>query len=164
MKHFRKNNRLENYSYSFSGYYFLTICTHNKINLFGDVINGQMILNEYGLIALKFLKEINSVFNYVELDEYVIMPNHEHIILINNKDIDEELRCNMIISKAIQQYKRACTVEIRKSLGADFVVWQHSFYDRIIRNERELENIRNYIALNPLKWDLEKNHPENLLM
>jgi putative transposase len=132
--------------------------------LFGEIINGQMVLNENGLIAEKFLKEINSIFNYVELDEYVVMPNHEHVILINNKDFYDELRCNMVISKAIQQYKRVCTREIRKRLGPDFIVWQHSFYDRIIRNERELEKIRNYITLNPQKWELEKNNSDNLFM
>jgi putative transposase len=92
------------------------------------------------------------------------MPNHEHIILINNKDSENDIRSNMIVSRVIQQYKSICTKRIRKICGNNINVWQHSFYDRIIRNEKELEKIRNYIALNPMKWELEKNNPENLLM
>jgi REP element-mobilizing transposase RayT len=123
-----------------------------------------MLLNEYGRIAEKYLVTIPTIYDFIELDEYVIMPNHEHVILINNKDAEDDIRTNMIISRVIQQYKRICTKEIRTICGNIDNVWQHSFYDRVIRNEKELEKIRNYIALNPLKWDLEKNNPENLLM
>lgn len=91
------------------------------------------------------------------------MPNHVHLILISfRNDIDDTDRSKMTISKLIQQFKSSCTKEIRKIAIDNINVWQRSFYDRIIRDERELHYIRRYIEQNPLKWDLEKSIPENL--
>ena len=81
----RKPNRLKHYDYSENGYYFVTICTYNRECFFGEIVEGEMVKNEIGELANKFWLDIPVHFRGVELDEYVIMPNHIHgIILINN--------------------------------------------------------------------------------
>lgn len=81
----RKPNRKKGYDYSSNGWYYITIVTKDRINHFGKIVNGQMILNEYGLIVQKYFNEINDHFHYAIVDEFVIMPNHIHgIIQIDN--------------------------------------------------------------------------------
>lgn len=164
-------NRLRYFDYSNPAYYFLTINSYRHKRIFGYVIDEKMRLSKFGLIANTNLLKIPEIWTSIERDEFVVMPNHIHLILIVNEhvsdayyasDTDDYDRTKMTVSKIIQQYKSACTKEIKcidKSINK---VWQKSFYDRIVRNERELYFMRRYIRWNPIKWDLEKNVPENL--
>ena len=81
IKH-RKLNRLKNFDYSSSGYYYVTICTKDRECLFGDIIDNKMVLNEYGMIVKKYWLELPNNYNNIDLDEFVIMPNHAHMIVI----------------------------------------------------------------------------------
>ena len=152
----RKRTRLKEYDYSTTAYYFITICVNHWTSVFGSIHSESMTLNTYGKIIVKHLLSLNERFKSVEIDYYVIMPNHIHFFLI----LDSEEN-GTSISNIIGSFKSLTTVELHKS-GLKEFKWQRSFYDRIIRNESELYNIRNYIDLNPLKWELEKNNPENL--
>jgi len=167
-----KSARLQNWGYSNTGLYFVTICTANRELYFCDIINGEMQLSEIGNMANKFWKEIPEHFPFVELDEFVIMPNHVHGIIIINKPNDGEcidkrnvktpnlgVSTTAIASKKwkpeslgviINQYKRICTINARK-IHADFV-WQSRFHDHIIRNDDSLQRIRDYIINNALRW------------
>jgi putative transposase len=165
----RKRIRLSEYDYSQTGYYFVTICTHHFKQLFGMVINEKMVLSQTGIIILSNWKKISSLHHYSELDDFVIMPNHIHGIIIIDEPMVEDAnfasstdRSKMALCKVIQQFKRACTIEIDKVNGNKIKIWQRSFYDRVIRNEKELFKIRLYIKQNPLRWDLEKNKLINL--
>lgn len=176
MRH-RKPNRLKYYDYSNRGYYFVTICVQDMKCIFGEIVNKEVKLNDYGKIISESLKKIPIIHNILDLDYHVIMPNHLHAIIIvgdakfassiecNIQDINENIvptdRTKIVLSKIIQQFKRICTFEIRNK-GVKNFKWQRSFYDRIIRNEKELLNIRKYIHQNPLKWEIEKNSIENL--
>ncbi len=107
-------------------------------------------------------------FPFAEIDEYVIMPNHIHgIIIIDYKNVGDEnfrpLQHNTNLSNIIKGFKIGVTKWCNANNYKNFR-WQRSFYDRIIRNEKELYNIRKYIRQNPLKWDLEKNNVENLFI
>jgi len=83
--HHYKKRRLQNYNYGKNGYYFITICTKNRKPFFGKIINDKMKLSNIGKIAQQCYREIPNHFNNVKLDEYVIMPDHIHgIIMINN--------------------------------------------------------------------------------
>ena len=169
----RKRNRLQFYDYSNNGWYFVTICTKQKRPWFGEVVDGKMILNEIGNITSNHWNEIPSHYKNVELDEYVIMPNHIHgIIIVTENHVGNGLAHSSIKSKngqvrslrpnlsnIIGGFKAGVSREIR-GLGLPFI-WQRSFYDRIIRNESELLKIRKYIKLNPLKSTLH-NEMENL--
>lgn len=168
--------RLEEWDYSNPWWYYVTINTKNHIHYFGNIKNGKMKLNELGLITNKCWKEIPNHYPNVEIDYYVIMPNHVHgIIIINHKDIVETRH-----GVSLQQHENTFSKPIKNSLSViinqfkgsvkrwsnqnaihDFQ-WQSRFYDRIIRNEKELYNIRKYIEQNPLKWELEKDDSENI--
>ena len=167
MHRVRKLNRLKNYDYSQSGCYFVTICTKNKEEWLGQIESGKMILNKFGEITKNFWVEIPKHVNNITLDEFIVMPNHIHgIVLIVGNAYMRSLqnRTKMLLSRIIQQYKSSVTREIN-SLQNDFCFkWHKSFYDHIIRNEKTLNKIREYIVSNPLKWDLDKKNIENLSM
>lgn len=158
----RKPNRLKYYDYSNAGWYYITICTKDHKNYFGRIKSDKMILNGLGKIADECWNRIGTVHKNVELDYYVIMPNHIHgVIIINGVVGDAKFasptdRTKMELSKLIQQFKRTVTIKIKSRAYKLNFKWQRSFYERIIRNERELFNIRRYIHQNPLKWNLEK--------
>lgn len=135
----RKNIRLKNYDYSQKGYYFITICTKDRIKILSQIINEQCKLSDIGKIAEKYIITIEEKYN-VRISEYIIMPNHIHMIIIKD---DEEVS----ISRIIQQYKGTV------SKKAKCKIWQKSFYEHIIRNEKEHYKIIEYIINNPIKWD-----------
>ena len=135
-----------------------------------------MILNDLGNIADEFWNKIKLLHKNIELDYYVIMPNHVHGIIVVDYDKDAKFasstnsllnvgdanlasqeRAKMELCKLIQQFKRAVTITIKSTKNKSNFKWQRSFFDRIIRNKKELFNIRKYIKQNPLKWDFEKN-------
>ncbi|HAT73660.1 MAG: CRISPR-associated integrase [Candidatus Moranbacteria bacterium GW2011_GWF2_36_839] len=168
----RKSNRLENFDYSQNGMYFVTICTKGREELFGEIIDGKIILNELGIIVLKNLQEIPNYFENIFLDRYIIMPNHLHLIVEINKSIvgavhepPLQKRRNMLIPKIIGKFKMLSAKEINiltKNSGNP--LWQRNYYDHIIRNEISLNKIREYILTNPGRWERDRNNAENILM
>ncbi len=168
----RKPNRLKNYNYSKPGYYFVTICTKNKIQYFGKIKNNKMILSEIGKIAHDCWFEIPKHFNNIELDEFIVMPNHIHgIVIINENNAgsflpDNELcflndRTKMLLPKIIQQYKSSVTRIINKNKSLPYFQWQKFYYDSIVRNEKQLLRIQEYVINNALKWELDIENPIN---
>ena len=173
-----ESTRYRGYDYSSPGKYFITICTKNKIRYFGKIENRKMILSELGIIAEKFWREIPGHFPNIKLDEFIIMPDHIHGILIINGDyfvqapklgasnppvqapkfgasIENIESRNPFwksnsIGSIINQFKRICTITI-KTRGFDFA-WQPRYYDHIIRTRIELYRIRKYIRENPEKF------------
>ena len=152
----RKNSlRKPGYDYRMPGYYFVTIDTYEKECLFGDVQNGKMILNEPGTVASHHWLQIPKHHPTVQLDEYIVMPNHLHgIIVLKGNPIDiltEQETGNFqpqkkSLSLFIRTYKAAVTRNIhRKFPSSPERIWHRSFHDRIIRNPNELEQVRRYI-------------------
>jgi len=163
----RKPNRMPRYDYSARGCYFITICIKNKEeNSFGKIIDKKMEFSQKGNIANKCWLEIPNHFPYVRLDDFVIMPNHIHGIIVilpkagdlnfpsrfSNQMFD---RSKMDLSKIIQAFKASVTREINKTQDYNFFSWQKSFYDHIINNYKELVQIRQYIKENPKIWSKE---------
>ncbi len=140
----RKNLRLRDYDYSKNGIYFVTICTKNRKEKLGEIENNQIKLSNEGMFAQEYIKNIENIFSGVSIDEYIIMPNHIHAII----SIDESKK--VTVSKIINQYKGIIT----KQLG--HCIWQKSYYDHIIRNEKEYDKIREYIQNNIINWELDK--------
>ena len=168
-----KSARLQNWDYSSNGLYFITICTENREHYFGDVIDGIMHLSEIGTLANKYWSEIPEHFPFVELDEFVIMPNHVHGIITINKSVSVSVETRHALSlpkkphetigqlrfqnqgkgslsSIIGSYKSVLTKNARK-IHADFA-WQSRFHDHIIRNDESFQKIRDYIINNPLRW------------
>jgi putative transposase len=172
----RHSIRLRDYDYSQEGAYFVTICTHNKESIFGDVVNGKMQLNEYGhLVEAEWLKTANIRDN-IELDAFVIMPNHFHgILAIVDNCSRGTARCaptfanrqfGKIMSASlpaiVRSFKSAVTRRINELRSAsNMPVWQRNYYEHVIRNEDDLAEIREYITNNPQKWDLDSENPNN---
>jgi REP element-mobilizing transposase RayT len=177
-KHNRRSIRLKNYDYSKSGAYFITICTKNRQCLFGEIVNGEMILNDGGKIVEKCWIDIPEHFPNAILDEFIIMPNHIHgIIILNELDFDN-VGANMVldagannysppqndrphgttrtIGSIIRGFKIGVTKWFRQNSNIK-TVWQRNYYDHIIRNEIELIKIRKYIINNPKNWLID-NH------
>lgn len=147
----RKIIRLQNYDYSANGAYFITICTHNREHLFGtvgaDSISARMVKKVYG--------EIIGKYDNVSSPISVVMPNHFHSIIIIERNDTEVVPS---ISKIVQEFKRYTTCEYIKLVKNGILkpfdkrIWQRSFYDHIIRNENDFNEIWMYIENNPLKW------------
>ena len=125
------------------GYYFITICTHEKQCIFG--LPGN--LNDFGRITERHIQNIPSFYRNIFIDKYVVMPNHIHMILVLNNGDD-----NAAVPLIIGQFKRGVTKEIR-SVYPDRIIWQRSFHDHVIRNQTGYEKIWTYIDNNPLKWE-----------
>ena len=181
----RKSIRLKEYDYAAIGYYFITICTHLRECLFGEIINEKMVLNRNGKIIHTEWLKTPVIRPNVRLDEFVIMPNHLHGILVIEYSMNRDNGCNgrgvmhytpteiqteiphlrspsQTIGSIVRGFKSAVTKQIngiRNTPG--YPIWQRNYYERIIRNDRELFNIRQYIISNPLKWEWDKENQQN---
>jgi putative transposase len=191
-KHKRKSSRLSEYNYSFPNWYYITICTHERRNLFGKINNDKMILNKFGNVVEEEWIRTKEIRKNVDLDYYVIMPNHLHGIIIIEQSIEknnfqspshttknvgatrwvaqnkEDRAIQRIaptkqtlipnsLGSIIGQFKSKVTKRLRELSGnPDLKIWQRNYYEHIIRNEIDLQNIRKYITLNPLKWEIDE--------
>ncbi|OFY20395.1 MAG: transposase [Bacteroidetes bacterium GWF2_33_38] len=168
--------RLQNWDYRWNAAYFVTICTKNRDNYFGKIVNQKMELSNVGLLANVLWFEINNHSENIELGEFVVMPNHVHGILIFNNDISDgsnvetrhalSLQTQTIgqmrfqnqgknsLSSIVGAYKSAVTKHANR-LGFDFA-WQTRFHDHIVRDAKSFEKIQHYIYNNPLNWTDDK--------
>lgn len=170
----RKPNRLKGYDYSQDGYYFITTCIRDRLEYFGEIKDGEMLLNEYGKIVQQCWCDLINHYWNCELDEFVVMPNHLHgIVIINNhnfvgidfKSVPTGMKQKQYsLSNIIQGFKIFSSRKINEQNPKILSRWQRSFYDHIIRNEESLYKIREYIRNNPLRWDLDRNNPESLFI
>jgi REP element-mobilizing transposase RayT len=161
----RRSPRLESYDYAEDGGYFITICTRHQLCLFGEIEDEAMHLNAAGQMVQSFWQMLAERYPTCELDVYVIMPNHLHgILFINNPPDDEVAR--IPVTRMMQWFKTVTTNSyIRGVKEQDWPrfpghLWHRSFYDHIIRHDGSLARIREYIINNPLKWALDKLHPD----
>ena len=155
----RKSNRLPEYDYSQDGYYFVTVCAKDRHEWFGTIENDIMELNEYGQIARKMWLEIPCHFESIKLDEFIIMPNHVHGIIII---VGDRHACPLRIGRQYQtlpvvigSYKSAVARYIHQTKNGHDFHWQKSFYDQIIRDEKGLMQMREYMLNNPKQWELD---------
>lgn len=158
------SNKLRGYDYSAGGAYFITICTLGMKHTLGNVINGEFAGNESSEITERRWSDLPNHYDNCIIDQFVIMPNHFHgiIILTNKGDIRGKIHP---LSEMIRAFKSYSTKEInslQNSAGRTF--WQKNYYDRVIRNEKELERIREYIYFNPLRWYWDKSNFEKTVL
>lgn len=183
-KHHRRSIRLKDYDYSAGGAYFITICTFQRQCLFGNITNAEMELSPLGkIVANEWLRTPQIRPNF-ELNEWIVMPNHIHgIIIINSPkqsndgfvgahsaplpDISVQkgiaYRRPRSLSSFISGFKSATTKQINiQRDAAGTPTWQRNYYDHIIRNDKSLQYIRQYIQNNPATWQDDQLNPNNL--
>ncbi|MEA4930775.1 MAG: transposase [Anaerolineaceae bacterium] len=175
--HHRKH-RLPEFDYSQPGTYFVTIVTQDRKTLFGQIVDGEMVLNNIGKMVEEVWIAIPDHFPNVELGGFVFMPNHFHGIVTITEGATHGTKSGAPISNLVEATHASPLPRVSKgpipgSIGAitgsiksattkafhefpghsEDRLWQQGFYDRVIRNEREFEAIYDYILANPMNWD-----------
>ena len=166
----RKSLRLKNYDYSQNGFYFITICIQNKECLLGEIIDQKMILNNAGMMIDTIWHEIPKYYEGFKIHEFIVMPNHIHGI-IEISSCRGGLPCpptgfhgmtqgsSPTLSGVVQRFKTLTTNKYINGVQHHHwkrfhkQLWQRSYYEHIIRNEKTLEEIQTYIINNPINWD-----------
>jgi REP element-mobilizing transposase RayT len=178
---------LRGYDYSQAGAYFVTICTQNRACLFGEIRNGEMQLNDAGKFVVDEWVKMADTRNEIELDAWVVMPNHFHGIVIFNAPVVGAIhvraihesplhesppppslsqpmtvtqRRNMALPKLIGRFKMLSAKRInewRQTGGAR--LWQRNYWEHVIRNDESMDRIRQYIMDNPAQWATDSLHP-----
>jgi REP element-mobilizing transposase RayT len=165
-KRTRKSIRLKDYDYSQSGMYFVTVCVNKWRSVFGKIKDREMVLNKYGKIVEDEWINTGNIRNYVENGIFCIMPNHIHgiIEITGHANVGATRRVAPTLKAGslgaiLGQFKSIATKKIKK-LGLTDFKWQRNFYEHIIRNEKELKSIHDYITNNPLRWEFDKENPK----
>ena len=158
----RKNRlRLEGYDYSDAGAYFVTVVTQGRVCLFGDVVDGEMRLNEAGEVVRQGWQSLAGRYGHVGLDAYVVMPNHLHGVVVLDDGGSESLELRKPLGRLIGSFKTITTQRVNDILGTrDRRLWQRNFYEHVVRDEEDLDRIRDYIAGNPAGWDKDEENPD----
>ncbi len=169
-----ESTRLRNWDYRSRGWYFVTICTQNRARIFGEVSANEMHFSRVGLIADSELRSLPSHYENVEVDAYVVMPNHVHVIIMIEGDhrfspmpkkcepsqnaANRETPQPGSVSAIVRSYKAGVTRRCRE-LGIQQVIWQARFHDHLLRGDKVIGAVREYIRNNPANWDGDKDNP-----
>jgi putative transposase len=170
--HHRRSIRLKEYDYSQAGAYFITICVKDKSCLFGNILDDKMILNDAGAMVDKWWQKIPEKFPDIELDEYQIMPNHFHAIVVNTGNLASTGTVNNLpgeentlgehtgspLFSVVRWFKTMSTNEYIRNVKSNNwptfngKLFQRNYWEHIIRGEQSYNNIADYIRNNPAKW------------
>jgi REP element-mobilizing transposase RayT len=153
----RKPTRLKGYDYSQNGAYYVTICTHKRERLFGEIVGATLRgrPNEPHRMIEKWLNELENKYNGVKLDKYIIMPDHIHFILFLDGNQN-----HAPLPVIIDWFKTMTTNDYIKGVNAGLYprynqhLWQRNYYEHVIRNDADLNDIRAYIDANPVQWEI----------
>lgn len=170
----RRSFRLQGFDYSKEGAYFVTVCTQNRERLFGDVMDGVMHLNDAGRLVQTVWDELPARCPGAYLDAFVVMPNHIHGIIIvgaplvgaqKGTDDGATTRVAPTVGSIVGAFKSITTNEYIRGVITGFRLpflgrlWQRNYYEHVIRSEESLNCIRDYIATNPFRWELDRENP-----
>jgi REP element-mobilizing transposase RayT len=174
----RRSIRLQGYDYFQVGAYYITVCTRNRECLFGNVVDGQMQLNEAGKIIQSVWDELPHSYEGVALNAFIIMPNHVHGVIeicapvgaIHESPLSsigksratvERVfdRRRMLLAKLVGRFKMVTAKQINALRGSSGEpLWQRNYYEHVIRDDRSLNRIRQYIADNPVQWGFDREN------
>ncbi|MDR3636983.1 MAG: transposase [Isosphaeraceae bacterium] len=149
--------RLQGYDYSQSGAYFLTLCVNGRSHLFGEVLDATMHLNHFGRIVQTCWTDLSNHYRHISLDAFTVMPNHIHgILFLERGPTTEQQHGVPEIVRALKTFSARRINEQRGSRGSS--VWQRNYFEHIIRDERALDRIREYILDNPRRWSVDREN------
>ena len=159
----RRPNRIPDYDYSRNGAYFITICTQNRkhiLSTVGTPLPGcpqepTVHLLPHGIVAERYIKQMSTFYDYLSVDKYVIMPDHIHLLITiqvtdGHPGTGVPTPRTSAVAQFVGTFKRFCNKEYGEN------IWQSRFYDHVIRNQRDYDEIWQYIENNPRKWLLPK--------
>jgi putative transposase len=175
-KHHRHSIRLPGYDYTQAGAYFVTIVTHQRACLFGEIVDGAMRLNSAGKIAAQEWQRLPQHFPNLQIGAYIIMPNHIHGILILSTATTSPTNTSIAptdnrvaspngpapgsLGAILGQFKSRLTRRLRAQPGLPRTpVWQRNYYEHILRNDSDRQHIQQYIDLNPSRWASDEENP-----
>lgn len=171
----RRSIRLPEYDYTEPGAYFITICAYGRQCVFGEIVGGEMILNKWGEVASGEWIKTEQIRSGVRIDEFVVMPNHLHAILLIDACRGTMHRAptetweqfgkpvSSSVPTIVRSYKASVTRQINRSRQTPWLpVWQRNYYEHIIRSEDGLHLVRQYICENPLRWETDEENPINV--
>ncbi|MDD3554241.1 MAG: transposase [Deltaproteobacteria bacterium] len=188
--HPRRSIRLKGYDYAQAGAYFVTICTQGRACLLGDVVDGDIRLNDAGRMIESVWNDLPTFYPGVATDEFVVMPNHVHGIIVivgaapqrlvgaaprGRPDSDDRpysgqpqgVAPTLSLPDVVHRFKTMTTKRyangVKQSGWSPFAgrLWQRNYYEHIIRDGQDLDSIREYIVNNPLQWALDQENPLN---
>jgi len=157
----RRSIRLQNYDYTSAGAYFVTICTWRRACLFGSILEGRSLLSPRGVVVREEWLRTAEIRRGVQLDNFVIMPNHLHGILVLSGSSFTHgsvtragctFRRPGSLGSIVAAFKQAVTIRLRRLGESSRQIWQRNYFERVIRNEAELFRLRRYISENPRRW------------
>ena len=174
--HQRRSIRLKGYDYSQGGAYFVTIVAQGRLCLFGDVVDGEMRANDAGEMVWRVWDGMPGRFPSIEMDEFVVMPNHVHGVIIIRQSLgslvggqgDSGVQRDTgatTVGDVVGAFKSLTTVEYGRGVRKldwppfDRRLWQRNYYERVIRDESEFSRVREYIANNPMEWEFDRENP-----
>ncbi|MDD3580050.1 MAG: transposase [Desulfobacca sp.] len=189
-KYHRRSIRLSGYDYSQAGAYFITFCTHQRQSLLGQVIDGQMVLNAAGQAVWEVWEMLPGRFPTISLGDFTVMPNHVHgiIIIDTTSGAGQVLPKNNMhpssgrgaagrapeatsqgaassaptLGQIMRAFKSISAITVNRLLGrSGQSLWQRNYYEHVIRDEKSLNRIREYIMTNPLRWHLDRENPHS---
>lgn len=160
----RKRLRLPGYDYSQPGAYYITLVSYHRELIFGDIVDGEFLPNSFGCMVIEAWEALEKRYPFVQLDASMLMPNHFHGVLFlveKRTDYrDSSLPVEKIkpLGQIIGVLKTTSAKQINLARGTPGEqVWQADFYERIIRNDIELDRFRGYIRSNPIRWEDDEN-------
>jgi len=176
-RHHRRSIRLPAYDYTQPGAYFVTVVTHQRQCLFGEIVDGQVLVSSYGEAVGEEWLRSTQIRREMQLDAFVVMPNHIHGIVIIGETVGAHGRAPLhraaphraplphraprSIGSFVAGFKSAVTRRINEMRGTPRLpVWQPNYYEHVIRDEEELNRIRQYIIENPARWEDDVENPD----
>ena len=168
----RRSIRLRDYDYSQPGAYFVTLCVEHRLPLLGSIHEGQMHLSPPGEMVATVWTNLEKYYR-VGVDEFVVMPNHIHGIVVLSGHTGEDRDGATVptpalsLSTVMQRFKTFTAHQYGKGVEVQGWprypkrLWQHRFHEHVIRNERELAAIREYIVNNPRQWHVDRENPDH---
>jgi REP element-mobilizing transposase RayT len=182
----RRSLRLKGYDYTCAGAYFVTICAQDQARLFGNIVDGGMCLNDAGHMLARLWNDIPARFVDVEIDMFVVMPNHVHGIIVlpdaangattrvaptagcRGDPCGRPLVVAPALGDVVAAFKSVTTVHyirgVKTMAWPAFRrrLWQRNYYEHVVRDEKELDRIRQYIDENPARWAFDDENPEKV--
>lgn len=164
--HHRQSIRLQGYDYTYPGAYFVTLVTEGREELFGEIVDGELTLSFLGRCAEKQWRQLPARFTHIDLDAFVVMPNHVHgIIVIREADRQGDHHPPGVLQAGglgamVRAYKSSVTLRFHQMRGCENLsLWQRNYYEHVIRGDADLERLRLYIQSNPMQWSLDQENP-----